>query len=87
MSFAKFISFTSLLVPLVKNINILKSKIELFDDGHFLIIKLDLMLAHDAQQSRGAEAAQVFLVILKLSLDDSQHPKYGIRIDDHKLHI
>lgn len=77
----------SFLKPLVKNINVLKSTIELSNDGHFLIIELDLMLTHDAQQCRGAEAAQVLMVILMHSLDDSQHPKYGVWVNDLKLYV
>ena len=60
-----------------KHINVLQGEVELLDDGHFLVIEMDLMLAHDVQQSRGCQAAEQLLI--PLMLHNFQHPEYRVR--------
>ena len=55
-----------MIVLLVKDIYVLQGHVELLDDGHLLIVKVNFMFANDAEQCGRCQAAEVFLVALML---------------------
>lgn len=70
------------LFTLIKDIYVLKGLVELLDDSHLLVIKLDFMFAYNIQESVRRQAAQVLLIAWMLILDDTKHPQDGMRVDN-----
>lgn len=62
-----------------KHIDVLESEVEFLDDGHLLVIKVDLVLAHNMEESRRGQTAKKLLIALMLH--DLEHPQNRVRTD------